>query len=76
DSYGYRIVEHQPFAGRKAAIEGNLDIASSSRQFERLEKREKIADTDTGRKLFEQSEDLMSLLQAFKDGVVTENHKE
>ncbi|MBQ1642620.1 MAG: fructose-1,6-bisphosphatase [Oscillospiraceae bacterium] len=76
DSYGYRIVEHQPFAGRKAAIEGNLDIASSSRQFERLEKREKIADTDTGRKLFEQSEDLMSLLQAFRDGVVTENHKE
>ena len=56
--------------------EGNLDIASASREFERLERRQKIEETDTGRRLREQSDELMALLQAYKDGVVTENHKE
>ena len=76
DSYGYRIVEHQPFAGRKKAIEENWDITSTYEIFERMDTRQKIAQTDIGRQLKAQSDDLMMLLHAFKDGAVTEDHKE
>jgi fructose-1,6-bisphosphatase-3 len=71
DSYGYRIVEHQPFAGRKKAIEENWDITSTYEVFERMDTRQKIAQTDIGRQLKAQSDDLMMLLHAFKDGAVT-----
>ena len=76
DSYGYRIVEHQPFAGRKKAIEENWDIVSTYEIFERMEERQKIAQSDIGRQLKAQSDDLMRLLRAYKDGAVTEDHKE
>ena len=74
DSYGYRIVAHQPFAGRKKAIEENWDIASTYDIFERMNHRRKIAQTDIGKKLKAQSDDLMLLLQAYKDGAIVEQH--
>ena len=75
DSYGYRIVAHQPFAGRKKAIEENWDITSTYEIFERMNHRRKIAATDIGKQLKAQSDDLVALLHAFKDGAVTEDHK-
>ena len=75
DSYGYRIVAHQPFAGQKKAIEENWDITSTYEIFERMNHRRKIAQTDIGKQLKSQSDDLMLLLRAFKDGAVTEDHK-
>ena len=74
DSRCYRIISHQPFAGREQAIRENLDIASSSEVFERLEERQKIADTDVGRELRERISDLRELLSAFRAGAVTEDH--
>ena len=74
DSYGYRIVAHQPFAGRKKAIEDNWDIASTYDIFERMNHRRKIARTDIGKKLKAQSDDLMLLLRAYKDGAIVEQH--
>ena len=76
DSYGYRIVAHQPFAGRKKAIEENWDITSTYEIFERMNHRRKIAQTDIGTQLKAQSDDLKLLLRAYKDGAVTEDHKE
>ena len=71
-----RIVSHQPFCGRKLAIEENRDIANRSQVFERMESRLKIAQTDIGRQLQVQSEDLRNLVEAFKAGAVLEDHKE
>ena len=70
-----RIVSHQPFAGRRNAIRENVDIASSSEVFERMEKRIKIAETDVGAQLQKQVDDLKALLRAYRMGAVTEDHK-
>lgn len=51
-----RLVSHQPFCGQKTAIEENVDIASSSEVFERMEARIKIAQTDVGKKLQAQAD--------------------
>ena len=74
-SYSFRIVAHQPFVGRKRAIAENFDISSSTNVFELLESRQKIKETDTGRELQKQIDDLLLLLDAFHDGVVAEDHK-
>ena len=76
NSWVMRIVSHQPFCGRKEAIEENKDIANSSQVFERMESRLKIAQTDIGRKLQAQSDDLRNLVEAFKAGAVLEDHRE
>ena len=70
-----RIVSHQPFAGREEAILYNHDIANDSLIFERMETRMKIAETDQGRQLQDQVDELRRLLEAYKSGAVTEDHK-
>jgi len=70
-----RIVSHQPFEGREEAILYNHDIANDSLIFERMETRMKIAETDQGRQLQAQVEELRRLLEAYKSGAVTEDHK-
>ncbi|MCI6255364.1 MAG: fructose-1,6-bisphosphatase [Clostridiales bacterium] len=71
----FRLVSHEPFAGRASAIRKNRDIVSSSVVFERLESRMKIAGTDIGRQLQEQIDDLMALLGAYRSGEIAEDHK-
>ena len=71
----FRLVSHQPFVGHARAIRKNQDIASSSVVFERLESRMKIAQTDVGRQLQEQIDDLTALLQAFRSGEIVEDHR-
>ncbi len=74
NSHGYRMIAHEPFAGREKAIRENSDIAGSNQVFERLEERQKIAETDIGQQLRDQIHDLEELLDAFRAGAVTENH--
>jgi len=74
DSYAYRIISHQPFAGRKTAIRENFDITSTTEVFERMEARQKVADTDDGRLLRERIDDLLALLDAYRSGAVAEDH--
>ena len=76
NSYNIRIVSHQPFAGRQEALFNNYDIANDSLIFERMDSRMKISETDNGRILQEQVNDLRLLLQAYRTGAVTEDHKE
>ena len=75
DSYAYRIVAHQPFAGREQAIRKNDDITSTAEVFERMDSRQKIKDSDIGRELRSQIEDLLSLLDAYRAGAVAEDHR-
>lgn len=76
NSHSYRIIAHQPFAGREKAICENFDITSSTEVFERLERRQKIADSDVGQELQSRIDDLKLLLDAYHDGAVAEDHKE
>ena len=75
NSWCFRIVSHQPFAGQQDAIENNHDIANSSDVFERLSSRMRISQTDIGRTLQAQSNDLCLLLEAYRSGAVTEGHQ-
>ena len=75
NSWCFRIVSHQPFAGQQDAIENNHDIANSSDVFERLDSRMRISQTDIGRTLQAQSDDLCLLLEAYRSGAVTEGHQ-
>jgi len=69
-----RMVSHQPFAGRYDAIHHNHDIANDSQVFEIMERRVKVAQTDQGRELQAQVNDLRRLLEAYRSGAVLENH--
>ena len=72
----FRIVSHQPFAGKYNAIHKNSDIDNDSVIFEKMENRMKVAETDEGHVLQERVNDLLDLLDAFRSGAVTEDHKE
>ena len=76
DSHNIRIISHQPFEGRHNAIYLNHDIANDALVFERLGSRMKISETDQGRELQAQIDDLLMLLEAYRNGAVTEAHEE
>lgn len=71
----FRLVAHEPFVGRAAAIHKNYDIASTTQVFERLESRAMIRQTDIGRKLQGQIDELVDLVAAFRSGAIVESHK-
>lgn len=75
NSMCFRLVAHEPFVGRAAAIRRNWDIASTSQIFERLERRATIEDTDNGRRMQAQVDDLLDLLRAYRSGAIVESHK-
>ena len=71
----FRLVAHQPFAGREEAIRKNWDITSTSQIFDRLERRATIHDPDNGRRMQDQVDDLLDLLRAYRSGAIVESHK-
>ena len=75
NSHSFRIVAHQPFAGRERAIRNNFDISSTTDVFELLEHRQQNKETDIGNELQIRIEDLRRLLDAYRDGVVKEDHQ-
>ena len=74
-SRNMRMVSHQPFAGKRAAILENHDIANESQIFEDMGGRIRVADTDQGVGLQERVQELMHLLEAYRSGAVAENHR-
>ncbi len=76
NSRHYRIVSHQPFTGKWNAIHKNDDIRNESDIFEKMETRMRIHQTDEGVELQARVDDLMMLLEAYRSGAVTEDHKD
>jgi len=74
NSRHYRMVSHQPFAGKQAALLKNDDIVNDSVIFEKLETRMKVADTEEGMQLQTRVDDLLLLLAAYRSGAVREGH--
>lgn len=70
-SYGLTLAEHEPFTSTEDAIIKETDLHSFTRIVEKVE-RKRISDTDIGKELREQIEDLEKLLEAYKSGIVKE----
>ena len=62
--------------GVQNAIRNNKDILSTSVIFETRESRIKIGDTDDGREIREEIEDLKQLLEAYQVGLIKEGHRQ
>ena len=75
NSRHYRIVSPQPFHGKWNAIHKNADIQNESEVFEKMETRMRVSQTDEGSELQTRVHDLMLLLEAYRTGAVTEDHK-
>ena len=73
NSYGIRIISHEPFESARAAIERNTDILSSSTVFETARTRIKVGETDIGQELRENIAGLRLLLSAYRTGLIREN---
>ncbi len=70
NSYGLKLVQHEPFESRQKAIEQGIDIISETKVVEFLDQRILVRDTDNGKRLIEQIEDLKELLVAYRKGVI------
>ena len=72
NSYGLRLVAHEPFESTEAAIERESDIHSESVIIKRVMERRLVGDTDAGMDLRERISDLEALLAAYRSGEIKE----
>lgn len=72
NSYGFLLVQHEPFVSAAKAVEDGLDIISANRVVEYTTRRKFVRDTDIGKELERQAEDLRLLLKAYKTGLIRE----
>jgi len=72
NSYGLVLVEHQHFESAQKAIENEKDIISKRIIIESTAKRKRVRDTDIGKELKLQIDDLKMLLAAFRKGLIKE----
>ena len=62
NSHGLRIKAHQPFESIEKALSDNMDIVSSSQLIETEKNRIMVKDTDNGKRIMEEIDDLYELL--------------
>lgn len=70
NSFGLKLVQHEPFESKQKAIEQGMDIISETKVVEFVEKRKLVRDTDIGKELQGQIDDLKQLLNAFRSGLI------
>ncbi len=75
NSHGMRLVAHETFESKEAAIKKESDIFSDSIVIETAPERLRVADTDIGKELKESIHHLELLLQAYQDGTIIEKVK-
>lgn len=75
NSQGLQLVQHEPFTSAKRAVEEGLDIKSMRTIVEFNSQRMLVRDTDKGRQLQREVDELRSLLVAYRYGLVKENNK-
>lgn len=71
-SRGFQLVQHEPFTSAKDAVLRGTDIKSTMQIVETSGHRMLVADTDRGRELQRQIEDLKELLYAYRHGYLKE----
>lgn len=73
NSQALKLVSHEEFESKEAAITNESDIFSAAIEVEKYRVRKRVADTDQGKKIQSQIDDLEQLLLAYREGLITEN---
>lgn len=71
-SHGMRLVAHEPFESKEAAVRNESDILSDSTQIEVAPTRIRVSQTDIGAEIKDNIAELEKLLDAYRDGVLVE----
>ncbi|MCI5627975.1 MAG: fructose-1,6-bisphosphatase [Porphyromonadaceae bacterium] len=71
-SRGFQLVQHDPFTSAEDAVKRGTDIVSTTQIVEFNAQRLNVRDTDIGRDLLRQIEELKLLLTAFRAGLIKE----
>lgn len=74
-SRGFQLVQHEPFTSAEEAVESGRDIVSQTQIVELSSKRMRVRDTDKGREIEAQIDELTELLYAFRHGIVKERFR-
>ena len=69
NSYGLVLAAHEPFTSKEEAIKKESDMHSTKQIVEKVS-RKRISDTDIGKELNLQIEDLEKLLYAYNNGII------
>jgi fructose-1,6-bisphosphatase-3 len=72
NSYGLLLAAHHPFESAQKAIEEELDIDSETEILETNTTRLRVKDTDRGREIQKELDDLHLLLRAYRTGLIKE----
>ncbi len=72
DSYAYYLVSHSRFSSYEALIEAEQDIVSITHSEDHATRRQFIYDTDNGRRIQAEIDDLYHLIDAYKKGRIKE----
>ena len=71
-SHGIRLVAHEPFESKEAAILKESDIFSDTTEIEAAPNRIRVSQTDVGAEIRDSIAELERLLEAYRDGVLVE----
>ena len=72
NSYGMRLVAHDPFRSAEEAVTTENDIHSVTEVVQLSDRRLSIRDTDNGKRMEENVAELTALLEAYRAGTVRE----
>lgn len=72
NSYGLRLVTHEPFESFEKSVADETDIRSDFTMVKEFERRQKVADTDVGKSMRESIGDLEMLLEVYRQGIIRE----
>lgn len=70
NSYGIKLVSHAPFESKEKALQEGVDIISSLVVEDKIVQRKRVKDTDIGKKIQGQINDLRKLLVAYRKGLI------
>lgn len=71
-SRGFELVQHEPFTSADEAVRNGTDIISVNRLVELNTQRVRVRDTDRGKELAVQIDELRELLYAYRRGLIKE----
>lgn len=74
-SRGFQLVQHEPFSSTEDAIINGTDIVSTTQIVELSSRRMRVRDTDKGKVLQSQIDELMELLYAYRHGIIKERNR-
>lgn len=72
NSYGLRLVAYEPFISTEDAIKNESDIHSVTEVVQLADRRLCVGDTDEGRRMKENIEEIKQLLEAYRTGEIKE----